>query len=85
MWDSESESVTGRDYGNGILSSSKQGVKTDGFEQRDRSWYVATDIPSDFLVQVGDVNFHLHKYPLLSRSGKMNRLIYESRDWTLTR
>ncbi|KAJ6733748.1 hypothetical protein OIU74_005519 [Salix koriyanagi] len=85
MWDSESESVTGRDYGNGILSSSKHGVKTGGFEQRDRSWYVATDIPSDFLVQVGDVNFHLHKYPLLSRSGKMNRLIYESRDLDLNK
>ncbi|KAL3584309.1 hypothetical protein D5086_015370 [Populus alba] len=85
MWDSESESVTGRDYGNGILSSSKHGVKTDGFEQRDHSWYVSTDIPSDFLVQVGDVNFHLHKYPLLSRSGKMNRLIYESRDLDLNK
>ncbi|KAH8484102.1 hypothetical protein H0E87_028505 [Populus deltoides] len=47
--------------------------------------YVATDIPSDFLVQVGDVNFHLHKYPLLSRSGKMNRLIYESRDLGLNK
>ncbi|KAJ6370310.1 hypothetical protein OIU76_028561 [Salix suchowensis] len=80
MWDSESESVAGGDYGNGILSSSKHGVKNDGFELRDHSWYVATDIPSDFLVQVGDVNFHLHMYPLLSRSGKMNRLIYESRE-----
>lgn len=23
--------------------------------------YVATDIPSDFLAQIGDINFHLHK------------------------
>ncbi|XP_050260607.1 root phototropism protein 3 isoform X2 [Quercus robur] len=81
MWEeSETESVRGRDYGNGVLSSSKHGVKTDGFELRGQSWYVATDVPSDLLVQVGGVNFHLHKYPLLSRSGKMNRLIYESRD-----
>ncbi|KAH7518675.1 hypothetical protein FEM48_Zijuj09G0196100 [Ziziphus jujuba var. spinosa] len=80
MWESEIESVSGRDYGNGVLSSSKHAVKTDGFELRGQSWYVATDIPSDFLVQVGDFNFHLHKYPLLSRSGKMNRVIYESRD-----
>ncbi|KAJ4848937.1 26S proteasome regulatory subunit 6B [Turnera subulata] len=80
MWDSESESVAGRDYGNGILTSSKHSLKTDGFELRDQSWYVATDIPSDLLVRIGDVNFHLHKYPLLSRSGKMNRIIYESRD-----
>ncbi|XP_062077043.1 root phototropism protein 3 [Humulus lupulus] len=80
MWESETESVAEREYGNGVLSSSKHGVKTDGFEQRGRDWYVATDIPSDLLVQVGDVSFHLHKYPLLSRSGKMNRIIYEARD-----
>ncbi|KAL5563435.1 hypothetical protein UlMin_033182 [Ulmus minor] len=83
MWESESESVA--DYGNGVLSSSKHGVKTDGFEQRGQSWFVATDIPSDLLVQVGDVNFHLHKYPLLSRSGKMNRIIYESHDPDLSK
>ncbi|XP_021829060.1 root phototropism protein 3 [Prunus avium] len=80
MWDSETESVGGRDYGNGVLSSSKHSVKTDGFELKGSSWYVATDIPSDLLVQVGDVNFHLHKYPLLSRSGKINRVMYELRD-----
>ncbi|KAL0384422.1 UNVERIFIED_CONTAM: Root phototropism protein 3 [Sesamum radiatum] len=80
MWDSETESVGGRDYGNGVLSTSKPGVKTDGFEQRGQSWHVATDIPSDLLVQIGDVSFHLHKYPLLSRSGKMNRAVYELRD-----
>lgn len=80
MWESESESAGGREYGNELLSSSKYGVKTDGFEFRDQSWYVATDVPSDLLVQVGGVSFHLHKYPLLSRSGKMNRIIYESRE-----
>lgn len=40
MWDSESESVGGRDYGNGVLTTSKHGVKTEGFEQRGQSWYV---------------------------------------------
>ncbi|KAI8532347.1 hypothetical protein RHMOL_Rhmol11G0207600 [Rhododendron molle] len=83
MWDSEGESVAGREYKNGVVTSSKQGVKTDGFEQRGQSWHVATDIPSDFLIQIGDSSFHLHKYPLLSRSGKMNRLIYESREGDL--
>ncbi|XP_049402077.1 root phototropism protein 3-like [Solanum stenotomum] len=85
MWESESESVSGRDYGNGVLSTTKHGVKTDGFEQKGQSWYVETDIPSDLLVQIGDVSFHLHKYPLLSRSGKMNRIIYETRDEELSR
>ncbi|KAF6165570.1 hypothetical protein GIB67_006460 [Kingdonia uniflora] len=80
MWDSDSESTRGRDYGNGVLSSSKHGVKNNGFECKDQSWYVSTDIPSDFLVHVGGINFHLHKYPLFSRCGKMNRIVYESRE-----
>ncbi|KAF8411391.1 hypothetical protein HHK36_003940 [Tetracentron sinense] len=89
MWESDSESAGGRDYVNGVLSSKKlglktDGLKTDGFEQRDQSWYATTDIPSDLLVQVGDASFHLHKYPLLSRSGKMNRIIYESQDANLS-
>ncbi|KAK7246715.1 hypothetical protein RIF29_41585 [Crotalaria pallida] len=78
MWESGSEA--GQEYGAGLLSSSKHSVKTEGFVQRGHSWYVATDIPSDFLVQIGEANFHLHKYPLLSRSGKLNRIINESRD-----
>ncbi|XP_027347483.1 root phototropism protein 3-like isoform X1 [Abrus precatorius] len=80
MWESESESVAGREYGNGLLTSTKHTVKTEGFQQRGKSWYVSADIPSDLLVQIGDANFHLHKYPLLSRSGKLNRIIYDSRD-----
>ncbi|PRQ19331.1 putative Root phototropism protein [Rosa chinensis] len=85
MWESETESVGGRDYGNGDFSLTKQSVKNDGFELKGNSWYVATDIPSDLLVQVGEVNFHLHKYPLLSRSGKMNRIMYELRDPDLSK
>ncbi|OIV91591.1 hypothetical protein TanjilG_09003 [Lupinus angustifolius] len=78
MWESGSEA--GQEYGAGILSSSKHSVRTEGFVQRGHSWYVATDIPSDFLVQIGEAKFHMHKYPLLSRSGKLNRVINESRD-----
>ncbi|KAL5705893.1 26S proteasome regulatory subunit 6B [Ranunculus cassubicifolius] len=82
MWESESESVRGREHGNSsLLGLSKHGgVSNDGFERRDQSWFVTSDVASDFIVQVGEVTFHLHKYPLLSRCGKMNRIIYESRD-----
>ncbi|KAG4978038.1 hypothetical protein AAZX31_13G241500 [Glycine max] len=80
MWESESESAATHKYGGGLLTSTNHGVKTEGFVQRGHSWYVATDIPSDFLVQIGEANFHLHKYPLVSRSGKLSRVIYESHD-----
>ncbi|RDX97405.1 Root phototropism protein 3, partial [Mucuna pruriens] len=80
MWESESESAAGHKYGGGLLTSSNHGVKNEGFVQRGHSWYIATGIPSDFLVQIGEANFHLCKYPLVSRSGKLSRIIYESHD-----
>ncbi|KAI4312605.1 hypothetical protein MLD38_037409 [Melastoma candidum] len=90
MWESESESFSGRDHGNGgALTSNRQGVNTDGFELRDQSWYVAIDNPerpprpgwrNQFLL----TQVLLLQYPLLSRSGKFNRMIYEARDSELS-
>ncbi|KMT00896.1 hypothetical protein BVRB_9g221680 [Beta vulgaris subsp. vulgaris] len=80
MWDSETESLGGRESGNGALIPAKHGLKTDGFEQRGQSWFVSTDIQSDLLVQIGEVNFHLHKYPLISRCGRLSRIIYDSHE-----
>ncbi|CAL4887177.1 unnamed protein product [Urochloa decumbens] len=80
MWESESESHVGE---RGLVpvggsSGRHEALKNDGFVRRDQSWYVNSDIPSDLLVKVGDVNFHLHKYPMISRSGRMSRIIYET-------
>ncbi|KAK7252294.1 hypothetical protein RIF29_36137 [Crotalaria pallida] len=81
MWESETEAAAGMKYGDdGLITSTKHGVKVEGFHQKGNSWYVTADIPSDLLVQIGEINFHLHKYPLLSRSGKLTRIIYDSRD-----
>lgn len=85
MWDSETESLGGREYGNGALASAKSGLQTDGFEQRGQSWFVATDIPSDLMIQIGEVSFHLHKYPLISRCGRLNRIIYGTHDEELNK
>uniref|UniRef100_A0A1D1XTD0 Root phototropism protein 3 n=1 Tax=Anthurium amnicola TaxID=1678845 RepID=A0A1D1XTD0_9ARAE len=80
MWESESERGGGLVGAGGEYRDRQDGagLKTDGFEHRGQSWYVATDVPSDLLIRVGDISFHLHKYPLLSRSGRLNRIIYES-------
>ncbi|CAD6250616.1 unnamed protein product [Miscanthus lutarioriparius] len=80
MWESESESHAGE---RGLVpvggsSGRHEALKNDGFVRRDQSWYVNSDIPSDLLVKVGDVSFHLHKYPMISRSGRMSRAIYET-------
>ncbi|KAL3692071.1 hypothetical protein R1sor_005722 [Riccia sorocarpa] len=56
------------------------GTKVDGFERKGQQWFVATELQSDLAVEIGDLSFHLHKFPLLSRSGKLNRLVFDSRD-----
>ncbi|KAL6899265.1 hypothetical protein ACP4OV_005923 [Aristida adscensionis] len=82
MWESESESNAGErglvPVGGGGSSARHEALKNDGFVRRDHSWYVNSDIPSDLLVKVGDVSFHLHKYPMISRSGRMSRVMYET-------
>jgi hypothetical protein len=40
MWESESDSAARHKYGDGILTSNKPAVKTEGFLQRGHSWYV---------------------------------------------
>ncbi|CAN6234281.1 unnamed protein product [Urochloa humidicola] len=56
------------------------GAKIDaGFVHRGQSCrYASTDIPSDLLVKVGGVNFHLHKHPMISRCGRLAQLIDEA-------
>ncbi|KAK6929183.1 BTB/POZ domain [Dillenia turbinata] len=38
----------------------------------------STGLPSDVVVEVGEMSFHLHKFPLLSRSGLLENLIGEN-------
>lgn len=79
MWESESERGLVPVGGAGGGSSGRhEALKNDGFVRKDQAWYVNSDIPSDLLVRVGDVSFHLHKYPMISRSGRMSRVIYEA-------
>lgn len=58
----------------------KSSARTSSFEKKGPTWVAATMLQSDLLVEVADMSFHLHKFPLLSRSGRLNRLVFESRD-----
>ncbi|CAM8962938.1 unnamed protein product [Rhodiola kirilowii] len=75
MWKSEIEKLDGRDIGKVMLSSS---TESSSFELRGKSWYVSAETPSDLLVQVQDFSFHLHKFPLHYRSGRISRSIQDS-------
>lgn len=56
----------------------KLGSKSDAFQRQGQAWFCTTGLPSDIVVEVGEMSFHLHKFPLLSRGGVMERLIAEA-------
>ncbi|XP_017983429.1 PREDICTED: BTB/POZ domain-containing protein At5g66560 [Theobroma cacao] len=42
-----------------------------------QAWFCATGLPSDIMIEVDDMTFHLHKFPLMSKSRKLDQLIAE--------
>uniref|UniRef100_A0A804IYE8 Uncharacterized protein n=1 Tax=Musa acuminata subsp. malaccensis TaxID=214687 RepID=A0A804IYE8_MUSAM len=63
-----------------VMACMKLGSKPDAFRQQGQSWFCTTGLPSDLTVEVGDMMFHLHKFPLLSKSGLLEKLIKENSD-----
>lgn len=54
----------------------KLGSKPDLFQTDGTNvWYVANDLASDITVNIGEVKFHLHKFPLLSKSACLQKLV----------
>ncbi|KAL5977122.1 hypothetical protein ACLOJK_021464 [Asimina triloba] len=62
------------------MACMKLGSKSDAFQRQGQAWFCATGLPSDVIVEVGKMSFHLHKFPLLSRSGVLEKLIAEASD-----
>ncbi|MED6161664.1 hypothetical protein PIB30_062920 [Stylosanthes scabra] len=48
---------------------------SDAFCRQGQSWHCTSGLPSDLRIEVGEVSFYLHKFPLLSRSGLLKKLI----------
>lgn len=60
------------------MACMKLGSKSEVFHLDGNTWVSSTGLPSDVTVEVGDMSFHLHKFPLLSRSGVLESLIGEA-------
>ncbi|KAL3694169.1 hypothetical protein R1sor_007820 [Riccia sorocarpa] len=58
----------------------KRPLRTSLTMKRTNDWVLATDVPSDVVVVVGGVSFALHKFPLISRCGKIRMLVVEAGD-----
>ncbi|KAJ6378684.1 hypothetical protein OIU78_028830 [Salix suchowensis] len=49
-----------------------------------QAWFCTTGLPSDIVIEVEDMTFHLHKFPLMSKSRKLHQLITEQETNPLT-
>ncbi|THU68479.1 hypothetical protein C4D60_Mb08t04320 [Musa balbisiana] len=47
---------------------------------RGQAWFCTTGLPSDIIVEVDGMSFHLHKFPLMAKSGRLQRLITEAEE-----
>ncbi|KAA8530857.1 hypothetical protein F0562_005519 [Nyssa sinensis] len=57
-----------------IVIPAKLVAIADSFEKREHSWFATSQIPTDLSIQVQDITFNVHKYPLVSRCGYMDRI-----------
>ncbi|MCO5577252.1 hypothetical protein L7F22_031079 [Adiantum nelumboides] len=56
----------------------KLGCKPDAFVRRGQEWFCTSGLPSDIIVEVQEMSFHLHKFPLVARSGRLAKLVEEA-------
>ncbi|CAI9109208.1 OLC1v1008983C1 [Oldenlandia corymbosa var. corymbosa] len=59
------------------MASMKLGSKSEAFHLNGHSWNCSSGLASDVTIHIGEMSFHLHKFPLLSRSGLLKKLIAE--------
>ncbi|XP_057783792.1 BTB/POZ domain-containing protein DOT3 [Salvia miltiorrhiza] len=45
-----------------------------GFEKKEHSWLAMSQIPTDLSIQVQEITFYVHKYPLISKCGYFSRI-----------
>ncbi|XP_038691864.1 BTB/POZ domain-containing protein At5g03250-like isoform X2 [Tripterygium wilfordii] len=53
------------------------GSKSEVFHREGKTWLCSTGLPSDVMIEIGEMSFNVHKFPLLSRSGLLEKLIEE--------
>ncbi|XP_058766255.1 BTB/POZ domain-containing protein At5g66560-like [Vicia villosa] len=61
------------------MSSSEKQPSSKG-----QAWFCTTGLPSDIVVEVDDMTFHLHKFPLMSKSRKLHDLITQQEAEAIT-
>ncbi|XP_058776111.1 BTB/POZ domain-containing protein At5g03250-like [Vicia villosa] len=57
------------------MACMKLGSKSEIFYLYGQSWLCSTGLPSDVIIEIGEASFHLHKFPLISRSKELERFM----------
>ncbi|GAB2282538.1 hypothetical protein Dimus_017079 [Dionaea muscipula] len=52
-------------------------MAADKSSSKGQAWFCTTGLPSNIVIEVDDMAFHLHKFPLMSKSKKLHDLITE--------
>jgi len=55
----------------------KLGSKVEAFQRRGQAWFCTSGLASDIKIKVEHMTFHLHKFPLVSRGGRLAKLVEE--------
>ncbi|XP_010921983.1 BTB/POZ domain-containing protein At5g03250 [Elaeis guineensis] len=59
------------------MATMKLGSKADSFQLEGQTWICKSELASDVIIEIGEVSFHLHKFPLTNRSGLLQKMISE--------
>jgi hypothetical protein len=60
-----------------MMESMKLGSKVEAFQIREQAWFCRSGLASDIKIEVEHMTFHLHNFPLVSRNGKVAKLVEE--------
>ncbi|WOL12971.1 BTB/POZ domain-containing protein [Canna indica] len=58
-----------------MMATMKLGSKAEAFQLEGQTWRCLTELASDVIIEVGEMSFNLHKFPLLNRSGLLRKMI----------
>ncbi|KAK9707060.1 hypothetical protein RND81_07G170000 [Saponaria officinalis] len=61
------------------MACMRLGSKSDALRREGQTWICPSGLASDVTIEVGDTKFQLHKFPLISRSGLLEKRIGQSK------
>ncbi|KAG8647257.1 hypothetical protein MANES_09G068200v8 [Manihot esculenta] len=59
------------------MALKRLGSKSEAFHRQGHTWLRTTGLQSDVTIEIGEMSFNLHKFPQLSKSGLLEKLIEE--------